>query len=281
MVPQLQAKTTHVNDTHVAYVEQGTGDPVVFVHGSLGDYRSWGLQLAPFAERYQVVAYSRRYHWPNAEPGDGALYAAAQHAADLGTLIETLGLAPAHVVGSSYGAMTALTLAVQRPDAVRSLVLGEPPLLPWLTGRPGGPALLNTFMTTAFEPAAHAFERGDAEAGVQLFIDGVLGAGAFDRLPSTVRSAMLENAASMRAETTTPPERYFSAVSPEDVRRLRMPVFLVQGQLSPAMFGLITEELARCLPDAERVTIPAASHSIHSMNPQMYNEMVLAFLANH
>jgi non-heme chloroperoxidase len=281
MVPQLQAKTVHVNGTDLAYVEQGTGDALVFVHGSLGDYRSWGLQLAPFAERYKVVAYSRRYHWPNAEPGDGTLYAVDQHAADLDSLIETLGLAPAHVVGSSYGAMTALTLAVQRPAAIRSLVLGEPPLLPWLAGLPSGPALLTTFMTTAFEPAAHAFERRDAAAGVQLFIDGVLGAGAFDRLPSTVRSAMLENAASMHAETTTPPERYFSAVSPAEVRRLGMPVLLVQGQVSPAMFGLIIEDLARCLPHAERVTIPAASHSIHTMNPQAYNETVLGFLAKH
>jgi non-heme chloroperoxidase len=281
MVPQFQAKTLHVNGTDLAYVEQGTGDAIVFVHGSLGDYRSWGLQFAPFAERSHVVAYSRRYHWPNAQPGDGTVYAAEQHAADLGAVIETLGLTPAHVIGSSYGAMTALTLAVQRPAAVRSLVLGEPPLLPWLARLPGGAALLTTFMTTAFGPAGHAFEQGDAQAGVELFIDGVLGPGAFNRLPSTVRSSMLQNAASMRMETTTAPERYFSAVSPEDVGRLQVPVLLVQGQVSPAMFGLITDELARCLPHAKRATIPAASHSIHSMNPQAYNETVLAFLAKH
>ena len=48
-------KTIHVNGTDLAYVTEGSSDPVVFVHGSLGDYRSWGfgacsLQLAAFAE---------------------------------------------------------------------------------------------------------------------------------------------------------------------------------------------------------------------------------------
>src|SRR5919202_1717127 len=120
MTMPVQLSAGHVNDVDLAYVEQGRGAPVIFVHGSLGDYRSWDAQLAPFAERYRAVPYSRRYHWPNAQPGDGVAYAAAQHAADLGALIESLGLAPAHVVGSSYGALTTLACAVARPELFRS-----------------------------------------------------------------------------------------------------------------------------------------------------------------
>lgn len=272
-------QTVHVNDVDLAYVAQGRGDAVVFVHGSVNDYRSWRTQLAPFGERSRAVAYSRRYHWPNAQPRDGVAYAAAQHAADLGALIEALGLAPAHVVGSSYGALTALTCAVARPELVRSLVLGEPPLLPWLARLPDGAALLDGFMATAFGPAGQAFARGEAEAGVRTFINGVIGPGAFDRLPPEARGMMLDNAAAMRAETTTPPEQYFPALSTDDVGRLPMPVLLVQGEASPRLFGLITDGLARCLPQAERATIPAASHGMHAQNPAAYNEAVLAFLA--
>lgn len=240
-----QPQTVHVNDVDLAYVAQGGGDAVVFVHGSVNDYRSWRSQLAPFAEQYRVVSYSRRYHWPNAQPSEGVSYAAAQHAADLGALIEALGLAPAHVVGSSYGALTALTCAVARPKVVRSLVLGEPPLLPWLARLPDGAALLDAFMATAFEPAAQALAGGKVEAGVRIFIDGVIGPGALDRLPPQARGMMLDNAAAMRAETATPPERYFPALSTDDIGRLPMPVLLVQGEVSPRVFGLITDELAR------------------------------------
>ena len=262
-------------------MERGRGDPLLFIHGSLGDYRSWGAQLPPFGERYRAVAYSRRAHWPGGQASQPASCTIARHVSDLAAVIEALGLAPAHLVGSSYGALTALAFAVERPGSVRSLVLGQRPLLPWLAWRPGGQALLDAFVTTDFAPAGRAFARGDAEAGVRRFLDGVLGAGAFDRLPPEARAAMVANAAEMRAETTTPPGQYFPALSDEEVSHLRMPTLLVEGELSPAMFGRITDELARALPDAERVTIAGASHGMNAQDPPAYNAAVLAFLAGH
>lgn len=57
-------KQINVNGTTVAYVEEGQGDPVVLVHGSLGDYRTWNGEMDAFAERYHVISYSLRYHYP-------------------------------------------------------------------------------------------------------------------------------------------------------------------------------------------------------------------------
>jgi len=45
-----------VNGTAFTYVEQGQGVPVVLVHGSLGDYRTWSGEMDDFAARYHVVA---------------------------------------------------------------------------------------------------------------------------------------------------------------------------------------------------------------------------------
>jgi len=44
------------------------------------------------------------------------------------------------------------------------------------------------------------------------------------------------------------------------------------------MFHLITDQLARCIPHAMRIRIPAASHSMHLDNPRVYNDAVTAFL---
>lgn len=274
-----QPSTVQVNSADLAYVERGQGVPLIFVHGSLNDYRSWLGQLEPFAEHFHAITYSRRYHWPNAEPAADATYPIAEQVADLAGLIEALELAPAHLVGSSFGAMTALTLAVERPALVRSLVLGEPPLLPWLERVPGGEAIEKQFVTTSFFPAGAAFARGDMEAGVRLFIDGVIGPGAYDRIPPEARQAMLDNAGAEAAETRTPPTAYFPDLAPADVAQLEMPVLLVQGETSPPMFGLITDELARVLPKASRATIAAASHGMHARQPAAYNAAVLAFLA--
>jgi non-heme chloroperoxidase len=270
-------QSVNVNGCDLAYITQGSGDAVIFVHGSVNDYRSWRNQMSPFADRYQAVAYSRRHHWPNAQPSEGATYEIERHVADLGALIETLDLAPARLVGSSYGAMTALTLALARPELVRNLVLGEPPLFHWLPALPEGGVLLDEFMANAFGPARQAFVQGEPETGVRLFINGVIGPGAFDRMPDAAREMMLDNADTMRTETTTPLEMYFPRFSPEDVQGLPVPVLLVEGKVSPRIFGIVTDELGRVLPEAERVTISAASHGMHAQNPTEYNEAVLAF----
>jgi len=56
------------------YTDDGAGQPVVLVHGSVSDRRMWEAQLDSMRETYRVIAYSRRYHWPNAPMADGADY---------------------------------------------------------------------------------------------------------------------------------------------------------------------------------------------------------------
>lgn len=273
---QVQTKKLLVNSVELNYIEYGKGDSVIFVHGSLNDFRAWGSQIEPFSKRYHVIAYSRRYHYPNTWVGDGRDYSATLHAEDLAELIKRLNLGKVHVLASSYGAYTSLLLASEHPKLVRSLVLGEPPLLPWLLNIPGGDTLLAAFITNAWEPARHAFQRGDLEQGVRLFINGVLGEGTFDKLPQPARSNLMDNALEMKAETSAP--NLFLLFSCEDVRRIKIPTLLLKGELSPKIFHLITDELERCLPNKEVAIVPAASHSIHNGNPEAYNEMVLAFL---
>ncbi len=278
---QPQPITVMANGVELTYVEQGQGEPVILVHGSLNDFRSWGFQLPTFAQHYRTVAYSRRDHWPNATQGNAENYDPSMHADDLAALIETLGPGPAHLVGSSHGALTMLLVAARRPELVRTLVLGEPPLLLWLNGVSGGSALLKAFMASAWEPARQALEQGDLEEGVRLFLDGTLGPGAFDQLPPPVRAMMLDNAPTLRQETATPPETYFSALTCEEASGIRAPALLLTGEFTPAIFRLVNDELAGCLAASERATIPGASHAHHAGNPPVYNETVLGFLASH
>lgn len=112
-------------------------------------------------------------------------------------------------------------------------------------------------------------------------MDGVLGPGAFNRIPERVKTVLRDHAVAMRSELAASPDDYVPSVSTDDVARIRMPVLLVQGETSPAMFGAIVEELARLLPEAERSTIPGASHSPHSQNASVYNPTVLEFIARH
>ena len=104
-------KTVDVgNGVRLHYVELGHGIPVVFVHGSLSDGRYWNDQIGEFAKHYRVIAYSRRYNFPNVNPSRPG-YSAITDADDLSALIERLHLGRVYVVGHSYGALTALFLS--------------------------------------------------------------------------------------------------------------------------------------------------------------------------
>ena len=202
-----------VDGARLAYTEAGRGEPLVFVHGSLEDLRIWRRQVELFSAHYRVIAYSRRYHHPNAVPREGdPAYTASLHAADLADLIEELNLGPAHLVTSSFGGCVALALAGARPELVRSLVLAEPPLMPWLEHISGGTPLAQAFYADAWLPAQRAFREGDSERGVRLFLDGVIGrgpstslrTGVFDRLSASGQRMILDNAAEMAAEALSP-----------------------------------------------------------------------------
>src|SRR5881296_1695037 len=276
---RLVLHVVRVRGTDLRFVERGTGIPVVFVHGSLGTLESWGPQIDAFATRFRVIAYSRRYHWPNAAQPDGQEYSLSLHADDLIGLIETLGLERVHLVASSYGAYVALLVTLRRPDLVRSLVLAEPPILPWLGRTPWGDSLRQVFEATVLDATQRAFERGDSLDALRRFVDGMNGrAGRFDGLPEADRAALLGTAFELRLELAADPAVYTPTLSCEDVGRIRHSVLLLSGERSPRVFHVITEELARCLAAEEVVTVPGAGHDVHADNPAFYNAAVLQFL---
>lgn len=278
MKPEVQSVT--VNGAALSYVSAGDGPvTVVFVHGSLDDYRSWRYQMGPFSQRYRAIAYSRRYHAPNPWDGDGGDYSAELHADDLAALIQAVSDAPVHLVTSSYGGNVGLYMTSQHPELARSLVLGEPPLLPWLAHIPGGKRHWQQFLDEAWLPAREAFAQDRLEDGARLFLDGVMGRPTFAHLGRQGYRMIMDNAPEMRAETLA--NRYFPPFACDEAGRLAQPVLLCKGELSPPLFGLITDDLAQCLPNARPpVVIPGASHAMHVGNPDFYNRTVLEFLAS-
>ena len=192
-----------VNRVELHYLERGKGIPVVFVHGGLDDYRMWEAQIDPFAQNYRVIAYSRRYNYPNNNPYIRPDHSAIIEAADLAALIKRLKLGRVHVVGHSYGAFTALFLAVRHPELVRTLVLAEPPVLRWAQDKSEGTALFDEFMDNLWKPAGDAFRRGKKEQALRLTLNYFAGEGVFDQAPEVQRKYWLENLREWQALTTS------------------------------------------------------------------------------
>src|SRR5262249_22973249 len=128
-------QTMNVGGVSLYYELAGAdGAPVVLGHGSWGDHSNWSAVGPELSKRFRVLAYHRPGHsqswWP---PGQGSV---GEDVDDLAALIEQLGLAPAHIVGNSFGAIITLRLACRRPELFRSLAIHEPPLIGLLQGDP-------------------------------------------------------------------------------------------------------------------------------------------------
>ena len=283
-------RTAGVNGAALAYREQGGGEPVVFVHGSADDLRSWDQQLPAIGASYRAIAYSRRYARPNEDIEPDADNQTLPHVDDLVTFLRVMDATPAHLVGHSWGALICLLTAIRHPQVVRSLVLQEPPVLSlFMSTRPRPTELLRLFVRrprtarvilsfavkTAL-PAERAFRQGDDEAALQAYALGLLGKDTWRRIPKERKQQAFENVLSLRTQVLG---AGFPPLSDDDVRGVQAPTLLMTGARSPAYLPRLTDRLQQLLPNAERVEIAAASHLMNEENPAAANESILDFLS--
>ena len=286
----MQTARADIDGTALEYVERGRGAPLVLVHGSASDRRTWEAQVSALGTRFRTIAYSRRYHWPNAPIAAGADYAMQRQVDDLRALLPALRAAPAHLAGHSYGALVALHLAMREPRLVRSLVLCEPPavalfvrnppraaeLASLLLARPRTALAILKFGATGVAPATAAARRGDMEAAMRVFGRAVLGRASYARLSAARLEQVRANA--IQAEFLG---SGFPPMQEAAVRSMQVPTLLVGGARSPRLFHRLLDHLEVLLPVSRRVEIAAASHIVHEDNPRAYNVALARFLSEH
>jgi pimeloyl-ACP methyl ester carboxylesterase len=275
-VPEV--KSIFINGDSIHYIDMGKGDPVVFIHGAVGDYRTWGAQMDEFAKNHRVIAYSRRFAYPNKQMiKDSADLKVIANSKDLSEILKVLNLGPVHLVGHSYGAFTALLTTIDHPDLVRSLTLGEAPVIFLLQNVSGGDTILNNFITKAFVPAAEAFKNNNDEKAVDVFVGSVIGDSLFfSKLPQETRDMMMANTPELKGVLFS--KNVFPPITCDDLKKIKVPVLLLTGDRSPLFFTSIASELNRCLSNKKSVTLPNSSHGLEYENPVEFNKIVLGFI---
>lgn len=264
------------NGVQLHTVREGHGVPLIFIHGAMGDWRSWSPQWSDFTARFDCVSYSRRYSFPNhnlmPSPDHGALH----EAQDLELLMMAMGLERAVLVGSSYGAFTALALAVQSPSRVHAIVAVEPPMMKYAHLTPQGRAVAEAFKREVIEPANAAFRAGEDEQAARIMTGGINGTQSSVNIGAGLQRR-LQNLRAMKMLALSSDE--FPWLSPEQLSQLPMPVLLISGRQTPAVHSAIFKSVCEAMPQARREWVDGAGHGVTREQPQMFNRLALEFLS--
>lgn len=266
-------QTRQVNGYDMAYLELGEGRPLVCVHGTLGDFRTWSAVMGPLSKAHRVISVSLRRFFPEHWDGVGDDYRIAQHVADVIAFVEEIESKPVDLMGHSRGGHIAFRLAQQRPDLVRMLVLAEP----------GGDldATLDPAGVKPASPAARVIESigriraGDIDGALQSFFEGIEGDGSWVRLPAAARQQLRDNVYTLIGQGGEGREPYSEA----DAQAISTPTLFIGGSETKGSLPRVLRALSANVANARIAMIEGAGHWMFEQSPARYCEIVMEFLA--
>ncbi len=267
-----------INGVELEYEARGDGEPVLLIHGGfLADAYAPLLDQSILTDRYRLIHYHRRgFAGSSRHTGPCSI---SQQAADACAVLDHLGVAPAHVVGHSYGGTIALQLVLDAPQRIGSLVLLEPGGIP----TPGG----ERFQSEVALPALARYQAGDKAGANDAFLIGVCGPRIREVVDQMLPPGAYAQALTTDADTffaTEWPARLDWHFGPEEAAQIEQPVLLVYGTESETVTPIYGEALAMLggwLPQAELAALSGATHALQMMNPAGMAQILSAFLARH
>lgn len=270
-VPEL-CFATLPSGVRIPYVATGSGEPLLFVHGSLCDYRYWNSQTDALSQHFSCLSVSLSHYWPGDEAGALGAFSWQLHVAELAEFVRAMKLGPVHLVGHSRGACVAFNLARSYPELVKTLTLADP-AGPLQTG-PTPPAPLSSSDEAVRARVAELIGIGELDAGLELFVDSVSMPGIWRKSPASFRSMAIANAATLPKQFRDPLPAYTRAGAAE----LRCRTLLLAGERSPRMYRDNVEHLAGWMAHVDKRTMAGASHGMNVTHAAAFNRLLHAFL---
>ena len=253
----------------LAYREEGSGPPLVLVHGSPGEGRSWGRVVPHLKDRFRTICPDLPgYGGSDRLEADEPAGRMAAMGTAVARLVDSLD-EPVRLVGHSFGGNIALQAALQvQAGAVERIVLFEPVYFR---------ALQLTGDTAALEPVAAHFEdyARRATAGepgvVRLMIDYWFGEGAYGRMPDPVRGYLSASAARNALDVRS---CFIGTSTAAELAALKQPVAIVDGGTSQEVVRSIARALVKLLPNARMEGLAGANHGMLDTHPEAVARLI-------
>jgi pimeloyl-ACP methyl ester carboxylesterase len=240
------------------YVVDGSGAPVLLVHGFSGNHTSWigyGF-VEPLRARYQLILPDVRAHGQSDGPAAPSAYALETRAADLILILDQLGIERVHYLGYSMGGEIGYVLARDYPQRLCSLVVGgmsplgeEPPSEP-------------SFLLQLYERAARE--------GADVLVEGIRNwAGAITpAYEERLRAANIAGGAALLRWRHAHPQDFTQFLS-----AITTPCLLYCGEADEEYEGM--ERAVQLLPNARFIGLPGLNHvQVAGASTQLLPELI-------
>ena len=272
------AKEVEVNGVRLQYIEQGSGEPIVFVHGAPHDLRAWEPVRDAIAKKYRFIAYTQRYFGTKPWPDEGKNFSIATHADDLAKFITALNARPVHLVGWSHGGLVAVTAALSDPSLVRSLILYEASVISVLSPESPEGKIAREDRAKMIGPSVAVAKAGDFTKAAKLLQEAAfqLRPGEFDSLPEDLQTVLLDNARLVPLLLAAPPPPVITCDMLKDFTR---PTLVMRGEKTQAFYALISEAITKCVPGAQQVILQNVNHDGPCRDPAAFTAAVFEFLS--
>ena len=248
----------------VVVTEDGSGPPILVLHGGMSDETPWAKVAAVLAPRFRVLRIRRRLYRPEL-PADPATDFSLE-TDDIAAVVESL-TGPVLLVGHSSGAVVGLEALLRLPDAFAGAVLYEPPIPDVPLGGPDSLAR-----------ARVALAAGHTGTAVRTFLNDAVEIG---RPVAFLVGVMTRFAPELRAHAARQIDDWDAIVrlGPrlEAYATIKTPTLLLGGDRSPAHLGKRLGMLATAMPGASIQLILGQGHSANHEAPAVVAGYISAF----
>jgi pimeloyl-ACP methyl ester carboxylesterase len=260
----------HDADGSIDYDESGAGPTIVLAPGSCSTGAAWRPVIAQWNDGFHCVTtsllgYGRTTERRSADDTD------ISHEAEM--LEKVIGKTgrPVHLVGHSFGGLTALAVALRKRTPLLSLTIAEAPA-PEILRQMGEHEHYRAIrrMTEAYSAAF----RGGNSAAIERMIDFYGGAGSFAGWPQRVRDYAVATTAVNLLDWAS---AYGFAPTPAWLAGVGIPTLVFWGALSHPAIARANQLLAQCIPNAKAAAVEGAAHFMIATHA----EATAALIAGH
>jgi 3-oxoadipate enol-lactonase len=265
-----QGRYAEVNGARIYYEDEGSGHPLVLVHGWPLSERMWDDQARVLKEHYRVIRYDRRGFGQS--PGTPWNESSSEHdPADLEALLRYLKVSSAYLVGHSAGGSVVTQFALDHPEQVDALILSSAALGGFVLPETGPFSTLDSLRPFIQSIGMPAFRRAWLALPMNHVPD--------DKPDVEGRLAAIGaqyTAVDVLQATPAPTTHKVAAIY--RVQTIKAPTLVIVGATDEPFFQISADALAFEIPTAHKVVVRGGAHMVNMIEPELYTAEILRFL---